>query len=66
MAPPPSDTPGEQHRQLRSRHVGAMLLDQLGQPQPAVAVAALAADLKAIDPADQVAEQDGAVPRHGR
>jgi hypothetical protein len=43
-----------------------MLLDQLGEPQPAVTIAALASDLKAIDAAHQVAEQDGAVPRHGR
>jgi hypothetical protein len=47
---------GEPHRELRSRQVDTMLLDQLGQPHAPVAIAALAADLKTVDPAKEIAE----------
>jgi hypothetical protein len=37
-----------------------MLLDQLREPQPAIAIAALAADLKAVELADEVVLASGA------
>jgi hypothetical protein len=37
--------PGEPHRQLRSRHVVTMLLDQLGELQLTIAFTAPASDL---------------------
>ncbi len=44
---------GEHHRQLRKAEIVTMLLDQLGEPHSAVAVAASAADLKAVQAASQ-------------
>jgi hypothetical protein len=45
--------------QLRQAHVSAVLLDQLGEPQPAVAVAAFASDFKVVELADEVAPASG-------
>jgi hypothetical protein len=47
----------ELHRQLWKAKIVTMLLDQLGEPHAAMAVAASASDFKVVEPTNQGAKR---------